>query len=94
MQDKPPAYFRARIAVIQDLLVAIPENRDRGTLSNLRTLLKNGIIDQKAIDHVGGGSEEKLIHQKLWFPIFQNRTIASWRVCYVNVLGNMEFAKG
>lgn len=65
MKENTPAFLRARVAVIHDLLNAIPENRDRGPHSQMRTLLKNGVITQDAVDFVEGGTIEKMIKAKI-----------------------------
>lgn len=65
MKEKSIAYLRARVAVIHDLLEAIPENRDWGPHSQMRTLLKNGVITQVAVDFVDGRTVEKMIKAKM-----------------------------
>ena len=75
MENRSPAYFRARLALIERLM---RENPDTGDKNNVFILLRNGVIPQKALS---GKTEEAAVKEQMARGNYSNAPLSFSELC-------------
>ena len=75
MKEKKPAYFRARIALISELLDSIP---DTGEKNNNHVLLRNGMLP---VELLHGKTEEAAVQHRMETGHFSNTPLSFSELC-------------